>query len=189
MAIDNTKEVLVKNRYKGTVGYDIPEMHISRTFKDGGEQMIPWEELKALYQSRGGDYILENYLVITDDEAAKELLPDLEPEYFYTKDQVIKLLNGDLDAFLDMLDFAPKGVIDLIKDCAVDIEVNDTNKRDAILKKTGFDVTNAIKIKNTKSEEELAGEVNNEDAPKKRRVGTSAATTPKRRVATPKSAV
>jgi hypothetical protein len=54
------------------------------------------------------------------------------------------ILNGSLDAFLDALDFAPQGVIDLIKDYAVSMPMNDVEKRQALLKKTGFDVDKAL---------------------------------------------
>jgi hypothetical protein len=55
--------------------------------------------------------------------------------------------NGSLDEFLDCLDFAPEGVIDLIKTLAVELPLNDVAKREAILNKTGFNVDNAIRIR------------------------------------------
>ena len=75
----------------------------------------------------------------------------LEPEYHYSEQDVKTLLKeGTLDQFLDCLDFAPQGIIDLIKDVAVNLPVNDMAKREAIKEKLGFDVTRAIEIKNTK---------------------------------------
>ena len=44
----------------------------------------------------------------------------------------------------DALDFAPLGVIELIKEKAVSLKLSDINKRDAIAKKTEFNVTKAI---------------------------------------------
>ena len=52
--------------------------------------------------------------------------------------------EGTLDQLMDTLDFAPSGVIDLVKDIAVKIELNDINKRNAIFEKTGFNVTSAV---------------------------------------------
>jgi hypothetical protein len=64
------------------------------------------------------------------------------------------LLTGSLDAFLDALDFAPLGVIDLIKTLAVQLPLTDLNKRKALKEKTGFDVDKAlIHIEEEKAEE------------------------------------
>ena len=56
---------------------------------------------------------------------------------------------------MDCLDFAPEGVIELVKKYAVELKVNDIQKRQAILDKTGFNVTSAIEIN-----EETLGEDN-----------------------------
>ena len=56
------------------------------------------------------------------------------------------LLSGSLEQLQDCLDFAPSGVIDLVKDYAVKLEINDISKRNAILTATGFNVTRAIFI-------------------------------------------
>jgi hypothetical protein len=53
--------------------------------------------------------------------------------------------EGTLDEFLDCLDFAPIGVIDLIKRYAVALPLSDYNKRKAIKDKLGYDVDAAIK--------------------------------------------
>ena len=63
------------------------------------------------------------------------------------KDVKNLLLTGSLDAFKDCLDFAPEGVIDLVKQMAVELNLNDVAKREAILKATGFNVTNAIELR------------------------------------------
>jgi hypothetical protein len=54
------------------------------------------------------------------------------------------LKNGTQEAFLDCLDFAPQGVIDLIKKYAVSLPLSDYNKRQALKQKTGFDVDVAL---------------------------------------------
>jgi len=64
------------------------------------------------------------------------------------------LVRGSLDAFLDALDFAPIGVIDLIKTMAVQLPLTDLNKRRALKEKTGFDVDKAlVHIEEEKAEE------------------------------------
>jgi hypothetical protein len=63
------------------------------------------------------------------------------------------LESGSIDAFLDCLDFAPLGVIDLIKKYAVELPLNDYNKRRIIKEKLGFDVDAAIKNNEASKEE------------------------------------
>ena len=46
---------------------------------------------------------------------------------------------------MDCLDYAPVGVIDLLKKYSVALPVTDINKRQALKEKTGFDVDVAIK--------------------------------------------
>ena len=62
-----------------------------------------------------------------------------------SEQQIVELiLNGSYDAFLDALDFAPIGVIDLIKKFSVSLPITDMQKRQALKDKTGFDVDKAI---------------------------------------------
>ena len=145
-----SKDTIIEviNRDSGTVGYEIPDLNnLRRSFEPGEKKEIPLEELKKLVYVPGGEYIIKNCLLIRDEEAVAEILGDVEPEYFYTKDRIKDLmLNGSLDEFLDCLDFAPIGVIEIIKNLAVDLKLNDIAKRKAILEKTGFNVTKAIEI-------------------------------------------
>ena len=62
------------------------------------------------------------------------------------------MLNGSHDQFLDLLDFAPVGVIDLVKKYAVELPLNDLDKVTALKKKTGFDAR--VAYANFKTEEE-----------------------------------
>ena len=162
--LDKNTIVKVTNRDNGSVGYKILDLGVNRQFMKNETKEIPMEELRKLSYQPGGLYILENCLVIDNDEAIEELLHGVEPEYKYTeKDVEYILTQASLDEFLDCLDFAPNGVIDMIKTKAVDVRLNDVNKRQAILAKTGFNVTKAIEIK-----DEAEKEMEEEDAPKRR---------------------
>ena len=144
--LDKNKIVKVRNRDNGTVTYTVPDLgNLRRSFQPHEEKEISMEELKKLSYLPGGKIILEDYLIIEDNDVVSELLGEVEPEYNYTEAEIEKLLkDGTLDQLLDTLDFAPSGVIELVKDIAVKIEINDINKREAIFKKTGFNVTSAI---------------------------------------------
>lgn len=170
--LNNTDLVRVENRDNSYVGYVVPETKTLRRFAAHETKEITMGELRQLAQDKGGFNVINNHLVIHSKEAVAELLPNAEPEYFYTaKDVDFLLERGSLDELLDALDFAPEGVIELIKEQAVKTEVNDIRKRTAILDKTGFDVTKAIEIKH------LSKPVV-EEAPKTRRVNSAVQETP-----------
>ena len=139
------KMMNVKNRSAGIVIYKIPEHNIRREFNVGETKQITYEELVWLSYQPGGRVLMQNMLQIQDADTVKRLNIHAEPEYFMSEADVINLLlNGSLDELLDALDFAPMGVIQIIKDQAVALPVHDMRKRAAILKATGFDVTAAI---------------------------------------------
>ena len=135
----------VKNRSSSMVGYVVPEMNIRREFQPGETKKIAFKELEALSYQPGGLELIQDYLQTTAEELTKELNVTTEPEYYMSEDQIRDLLvSGSLDAFLDCLDFAPEGVIELVKDFAVRLPLNDVRKRDALREKTGFDVSKAL---------------------------------------------
>lgn len=147
--MDLSTRVKVLNRDSGAVIYSISEMNgLRRVFQSGETKEITFEELQKLSYIPGGEEILRDSLVILDNkEAIQNLLGKPEPEYFYTKEDIKKLmLNGSLDEFLDCLDFAPEGVRELIKVLAVELPLNDVAKRKAIFEKLGFNVDKAIEI-------------------------------------------
>lgn len=149
------KNCVVKNRSAGRVVYRIPEMNIRREFSIGETKTIPYDELVKLSYQSGGRELMANFLQINDEMATEDLEIHTEPEYFMSEEQIVDLLkNGSLDAFLDCLDFAPVGVIDLVKRLSVSVPLEDYQKRQALLKKTGFDVDKALSnIKSEKEEE------------------------------------
>ncbi len=154
------KNTLVKvtNRSNGSVGYSVPDLgNLKRRFESGETKEVTMEELRKLSYSIGGKVILNEYLIIHNAEAVAEILGEVEPEYFYSKDDVKNLLiNGSLDELKDCLDFAPEGTVDLVKKVAVETELNDIQKRVAIKESTGFDITSAIAVNKETSEEKQA---------------------------------
>lgn len=181
MLLDKDTLIKVRNRDNGTVGYVIPELgNLRREFARGETKEITMDELRKLSWVNGGKALLKNYLVVENADAIAELLGEVEPEYNYTEEDVKELLvHGSLDAFLDCLDYAPEGVISLVKQLAVDTKLNDIAKRNAIFEKTGFNVTRAIELN-----EEVEGDEEEETkATKTRRVATPTTTTGRRTAA------
>lgn len=145
-----SKDTIIKvtNRSDGHMGYEVQDLNIVRHYNPGETKEVTMDEIKKLSYSTGGKRLIQNCLIIHNEEAVRELLFEVEPEYFYTEKEVKQLLtSGSLDQLLDCLDYAPEGVIGLVKTMAVDIKLNDISKRDAIKDKTGFDVSKAIEIK------------------------------------------
>ena len=157
MQIENDKIIKVTNRFNGSVGYTIKDLNnLQRVFAPGETKEITMEELRKLSWERGGETLINDYLIIQDEDALREILRKVEPEYFYTEQDVKDLLlNKSLDALKDCLDFAPQGTIDLVKKIAVELPLNDVTKRKAILEMTGFNVDSAIMVnEETKEEKE-----------------------------------
>lgn len=154
--LDGKKVVKVTNRDNGSVGYYVPDLQVRRNFARNETKNITVEELEKLSYVPGGEYILTHCLKVDDLDVIQEILnKNLEPEYSYTeKDIDYMLTKASMDEFLDCLDFAPEGVINLLKIRAVETNLNDVSKRKAILEKTGFSVDSAVMINAETAEKE-----------------------------------
>lgn len=148
----------VKNRSAGVVVYKIPELGVRRSFQAGEVKKISAEELDKLTYRPGGMALLANFLQIQDAEGIQQVGLRPEPEYHMSEQDIVKLLKeGSLDEFLDCLDFAPRGVIDLIKKLSVALPLGDIAKRNALKDKTGFDCEAALKHEMESKEDDDAG--------------------------------
>ena len=146
--LDNKTIVKTTNRSNSVVVYSVEDLNVHRTYNPQETKEVTFEELKLLSYKTGGSILLENYLLMDNKEAVEELLGDVEPEYFYTIEDIKYLLkHGSIAQLEDCLDFGPEGVVDLVKDCAVKIELNDVSKRKVIFDKLGFNIDKAIEIK------------------------------------------
>ena len=135
----------VKNRSAGVVAYKISQDNIIRRFTHGETKRISYEELLHLSYQPGGRELMASFLQIDSVGVPQSIGIKTQPEYYMSESQVVDLLkNGSLDQFLDCLDFAPEGVIELIKKFAVELPLTDYDKRQQLKAKTGFDVDAAI---------------------------------------------
>lgn len=163
--LENNVIIKVTNRDNGSVGYSVPDLGIRREFMSGESKNVTMEELRKLSYIPGGLYILQNYLTLDNKDAVAELLNEVEPEYYYTKEDLVTLLKtGSIEQFEDCLDYAPAGTIDMIKVLAVELPLTDTTKIDALFKATGFNAATAIRI----NKEAAENTENIEDKPKRR---------------------
>lgn len=148
------KIILATNRSASRVFYSVPELGIkSRQYEPGETKRIKYEELEGLSFIPGGMELIRDYLLIRDEEVRNDIMGEVEPEYNMTEQQVRDLItSGSMDEWLDALDFAPEGVIDLIKNLSVAIPLSDTNKMKAFQEKKGVNLERMIRAR----QEELA---------------------------------
>lgn len=158
--IESTTKYNVKNRSSSVVVYRIPETNLRREYAPGEVKLVEFGELEKLTYQPGGRELLEGFLQILEPEVTESLNVTTEPEYNMSEEQIVELLrSGSLDEFLDALDFAPIGVIDLIKILAVKLPLTDFDKRKALKDKTGYDVDKALsnlEAEKTAAQEEVA---------------------------------
>lgn len=146
--IDDNTQVTVFNLNDGAISYTIPELNVRREFSPNEKKDISAKELRALSYMPGGLALIKDYLSVDNSELLKEfgLNMDDTPEYFWTNEDVKSaLLDKPLAVLQDALDFAPQGVIDKIKDMAIELRVPDMNKRAAISERTGANIDATIK--------------------------------------------
>ena len=187
MSIKDTDLIQVRNRNNGTTGYTL-DGNFHRDFSPKETKKIPFSELQQLSYAPGGQYILDNYLVIENQEALNLLNMNVEPEYFYNEDKVKEILfTGSINAFADFLDFAPKGAIEIAKNIAIKEQIPDIRKRDMLSKKTGLNINNAIMVNEIMD----ADDDKEAEAPKQRRVQVEEdnSSTPHRRTEVPASKI
>lgn len=153
------RKVKVTSRTIGSLSYQIDPSKPMRTWNKAGDYLnITIAELLELRTIGGGEYTLREYLLIEDEEALKLVFDeqDVEPEYKYGIAEVDFLLyESELEQFLDALDYAPKGVLDLILVKAKEKLPNTTAKISAINDKFSVDINKSFDLlKKDGSEEE-----------------------------------
>ena len=160
--MDGNAICIVKNRSSSKVGYVIPEDGIRREFMPGETKKVKFSELEKLSYQPGGVALMTHFLQVKADDAIKELNIHTEPEYFMDEAKIKEVMvKGSTEAFMDMMDFAPVGVIDLIKKYAVELPLESTPKIEYLKQKTGFDLVKALaNIKAEKEEDEAEGKIN-----------------------------
>lgn len=152
----------VINRSDGNVTYYLEEMRTRRVFTPNEAKEIEPAEMEALFQMDGGAELIKQYLLV-DDKAWVESHWQPEEEYFWQYADIERCLKEDsLELFSETLDYAPQGVLDLLKTISWRLPLTDLNKINEIRNKLGFDVQAAVQI--------MESQVRREAAPKKERL-------------------
>ena len=132
-------------------GYILSTSGRSRRLVQGVTMKVKASELRELYFQPGGAVLIQNYIHVGNKQLALELgVPEdsYDHEYSWTAADVAKCLTEyNIDVLLDALDYAPYGIVDFLKDKAIELEIPDNSKIQAITKKTGVDIAAAIRNK------------------------------------------
>lgn len=131
----------VMNRSTGTAGYSLPELNIRRVFNVGEIKELKDKEILALYNTDAGRLMLCQILQVQNKEfVQKEIWPDAPVEYFWTIEDIKKcMLEESAELFAETLEYAPEGVVDIMKDLAWRTPLTDLNKCTIMKQKLGFD--------------------------------------------------
>lgn len=165
------KIYLVKNRSASKVYYSVPELGIKlREFQPNETKRITAQELEGLSYLPGGNALIRDYLFISDEKLRDNLVGNVEPEYNMSVEDVKQLiLYGSMDEWLDCLDFAPEGVIDLVKTLSVELPLTNTEKMRTFKEKQGTDLAQLIRIRQEDKQLEEAEQNNNSSERRTRR--------------------
>lgn len=159
-----SKIYLVTNRSASRVHYSVPELGVkSRDFQPGERKQISYDELLGLSYLPGGTELIRDYLKVEkldeQDEQVQQIVGRVEPEYNMDAEAVKNLIQtGSMDEWLDALDFAPEGVIDLIKTLSIELPLTDTRKMDAFKEKKKVNLANMIQVRQAEIAEERAAQ-------------------------------
>jgi hypothetical protein len=90
--------------------------------------------------------------LVEDKDWVNKNMPNAPIEYFWTTTEIEKCLKEDsVEIFSETLDYAPRGVVDLIKQVAWQLPITDLNKIDVIQQKLGFNVQAAMAVMSTRT--------------------------------------
>jgi hypothetical protein len=139
--------MIVINRSDSNVTYNLEELKIRRVFTPNESKEIEEKELTALFQMDGGAELLKHHLLVDDKEWVEKYLPNAPVEYFWKLSDVERCVKEDsLELFTETLDYAPQGVLELIKGYSWRLPLTDLNKINVMRMKLGFDVQAAQAI-------------------------------------------
>lgn len=139
----------VTNRSDGNVVYSLPEFNKRRLFSVGETKEISDKELESLFQAAGGMELIKDYLLVDDKEWVKQHWADVPIEYFWGEEEITNcLLHDSLDLFSETIDYAPDGVLDIMKRISWQLPLSDLNKVNVMREhpRLGFDVQAAVEI-------------------------------------------
>lgn len=142
--------IKVINRSAGNVTYNLEELKIRRVFTPNESKDVEEKELNTLFQMDGGAELVKHHLLVDDKEWVEKHF-EAPVEYFWKLEDIERCVKEDpIDLFTETLDYAPQGVLELIKEYSWRLPLSDLNKIEVIRTKLGFDVQAAQAIMSTR---------------------------------------
>lgn len=181
--VKDEDKVRITNLTGYTAVYVTPSTGVRRELPPHGSMTVTAGELRELSYDNGGANMLHDYIRVCNPTLAAEFGVSQDTvEYNWTEKDVIAALTTEpIEVLLDACDFAPEGIIDNLVQKAVELEIPDVRRREALANRTGRNITHMIENKH-----QIETDVEEKPAPKKRRASTSTSSTPKKRRSTPK---
>lgn len=146
--IDDDEKIKIRNLCDHVVCYSVTDGP-RRELAPNQSIVVTAGELRQLNSEYGGSMLLRDYIQVQNDELANEFGFNVEetPEYQWSREDVDRALTEEpIEVLEDALDFAPRGIVDLIINRSVAIELPDNRKREVIFEKTGKDITKMIEL-------------------------------------------
>ena len=181
--VKDEDKVRITNLTGYTAVYVTPSTGVRRELPPHGSMTVTAGELRELSYDNGGANMLHDYIRVCNPTLAAEFGVSQDTvEYNWTEKDVIAALTTEpIEVLLDACDFAPEGIIDNLVQKAVELEIPDVRRREALANRTGRNITHMIENKH-----QIETDVEEKPAPKKRRASTSTSSTPKKRRSTTK---
>lgn len=130
----------IKNRSNTTASYALENLSIRRQLRPGEEIEITKAEFKELLYLRGGSTFIREYLLISQD-IAEEFDLEFEPEFWLDEAQVAALIEkGSYAQLASCLDFAPTGVLEIVKNYALKGKPLTSDKKELINSKLKINI-------------------------------------------------
>lgn len=177
----DTDIVRIRNLVSYPVVIVTPIRHKRFELPGHGEMDVTVGDVRECSYDQGCRNIFRDYVQICNASLAQEfgVQEDLVEYNWGEKEIVDALTTADINVLLDALDFAPDGIKEAILDKAVELEIPDIQRREAISKALGVDVNN--KIQNAKV---AKTETTTAKTAKRRRTASSTTTKQRRTAAT-----
>lgn len=147
--ISDTDSVIIRNLMDSPVIVITPIKRKRFDLPPQGRMEVQVGDIRECSYDQGCRNIFRNYVQICNPELAKEFgVSEDTIEYNWGEKEIIDALTtADINVLLDALDFAPDGIKEALLDKAVELEIPDVRRREAISTALGVNVDNKIKNK------------------------------------------
>ena len=156
------RKVTIKNMTNGRIGFDVPDLRLSRTFdKKGATRTVDFDIMAEAIYDTGIEYMFkQGMLEIVGMQDKIDL--GLEPEGAVEPQNIIILTDKQKERFMTvmpMMDFKaeiaklPREQINAIIEYAIENEKFTMDKSDYLAKITGVNIVKAIELKRSVAED------------------------------------